>query len=320
MGHGEDAPPLQVYKEKGCAVGVFDGMGGSGAAICKSVYGDNKTKAYVSSRIVAEAVYDYLNIHLCHDDISEKDIKETILKRLKKQQESYPPEIKSTLRSKLVRDYPTTIALVTLLNKGEFWQIDSYWAGDSHCYLWTKDGFFLISRDDLEDDNDPMENLHNDSPISNCICADRDFTIHHNPIALNKEPLIILCATDGCFGYYPTPMHFEYILKNCLKKSRDEKEWQERVSKCIQKVTGDDTSLSLIGVGFSSFEQFKNKMTSQSVSSFKRLKVLEEEMSKLKKKIEQTSTEYEKAINSGWENYKQKYMKYLNDEDNATNA
>lgn len=320
VGHGEDAPPLLVYKETGCAVGVFDGMGGSGAAICKSVYGDNRTKAYVSSRIAKDAVCDYLNTHLSVDDISEKDIKETILNRLKKQQESYPPEIKSTLRSKLVRDYPTTMALVTLLDKGEFWQINSYWAGDSHCYLWTKDGFFQISRDDLEEDNDPMENLHNDSPISNCICTDRDFTIHHNHIELSKEPVIILCATDGCFGYFPTPMHFEHMLKNCLRKSRDEKDWQERINQCIQKVTGDDTSLSLIGVGFSSFEQFKNKMTSQSVSSLKRIKYLEDEISKLKKRIEQTSTEYDKAINSGWESYKHKYMKYLYNKDNATNA
>lgn len=39
VGHGEDAPPLLVNEENGCAVGVFDGMGGSGAALCESDLG-----------------------------------------------------------------------------------------------------------------------------------------------------------------------------------------------------------------------------------------------------------------------------------------
>lgn len=314
LGHGEDAPPLLMEKGNAYVVGVFDGMGGSGAATCESEYGNDHTKAYVASRIVVSALELYLANHLSTDDVTIEDIKAVIAHKLKDEQDKYPPLTKTMLRSKLVREYPTTMAVVILIKRENAFCIDSYWAGDSRCYLWKKDGFYQISNDDLEEENDPMENLRNDAAISNCICADRDFHINCIHINLDKEPVAILSATDGCFGYFPTPMHFEHMLKSCLRKSKNEKDWQEKVSQCIQKVTGDDTSLSLIGVGFNSFEQFKNKMTSKSksVSSIKRIKVLEDDILRLKKELEQTSSEYEKAISSGWESYKHDFMKFIN--------
>ena len=320
MGHGEDAPPLLMIKGNAYAVGVFDGMGGAGATICESDYGNDYTKAYVASRIVASAVELFLANHLSTDDVTAEDMKAVIARKLKEEQEKFSPQTKSMLRSKLVRDYPTTMAIVTLTeneNNENNLRFDSYWAGDSRCYLWTKKGFYQISKDDLEGDNDPLENLHNDSVVSNCICADRDFHIGHLSQVLSKEPVAIICATDGCFGYFPTPMHFEHMLKSSLRKSKDEKDWQEKINYCIQKVTGDDTSLSLIGVGFNSFEQFKNMMTSQTVSSIGKIKDLENNIIRLKTRLEQTSNEYDKAIKSGWESYKQNYMKYLNDKGNA---
>lgn len=47
-GHGEDSAPFFLSTDDFCAVGVFDGMGGSGAAMCKSDLGEH-TKAYVAS-------------------------------------------------------------------------------------------------------------------------------------------------------------------------------------------------------------------------------------------------------------------------------
>ena len=315
--HGEDAPPLSIGNETTCAVGVFDGMGGAGAAICKSDFGDNHTKAYVASRIIANAIHVYLDNHLSTNDVSGEDMKIVIQKRIKQELENYPPETKSILRSKLVRDYPTTLALITLQDKGELWQIDSYWAGDSHCYLWTKDGFFQISKDDLEEDNDPMENLHNDSPISNCVCADRDFCIHHKPIELTKEPIIILCATDGCFGYYPTPMHFEYVLKNCLLHAKSEEDWGKMIENEISRVTGDDCSLSLIAKGFSSFGELKKSMKQSPVIGFPQIVEQEQTIAWIEQELIKEKKQYEQKMSTGWENYKESYMKYLNEENNA---
>ncbi len=318
-GHGEDAPPLLMINRNCCAVSVFDGMGGAGAATCESEYGKDYTKAYVASRIVASAVELYLANHLSTDDIMIEDLKAVITRRLEEEQDKYPPQTRSILRSKLVREYPTTMALVTLAESEDGICVNSYWAGDSHCYLWTKNGFFQISKDDLEEDNDPMENLRNDSAISNCICADRDFQINHKQINLSKEPVVIISATDGCFGYLSTPMHFEDLLKRCLRQAKDEEDWKDRVMKRIQEVTGDDTSLSIIGVGFESFGKFKNIMTSKSFPWVVKIREIESNIASQKEKLAKMQNEYERAIKCGWENYKQKYMRYLN-EDNNGNA
>lgn len=316
-GHGEDAPPLLMIKGTSCAVCVFDGMGGAGAATCESEYGKDYTKAYVASRIVASATEMYLANHLGTDDITIEGLKAVIKQKLKEEQEKFPPQTKSMLRSKLVREYPTTMALVTLTESEDEVRIDSYWAGDSHCYLWTRKGFFQISKDDLEEDNDPMRNLRNDAAISNCICADRDFLINHKQIVLSKEPVAILTATDGCFGYFPTPMHFEDMLKRCLKKAKDEDDWKNYVINHIQEVTGDDTSLSLIGVGFESFGVFKNIMSAQSVSCAGRIRDLESIIASQKKKLVKMQNEYDQVIRCGWDNYKKIYMKYINGDNNG---
>ena len=320
VGQGEDAPPLLITKDSVCATGVFDGMGGSGAIICNSDYGEGFTKAYVASRIIKQTVQDFLNNNLGKKEVVVDDLKNAILERLRIEQEKFPPVSKSILRSKLVRDYPTTMALVTLQKEKNTWQVDSYWAGDSHCYLWTKDGFFQISRDDLEEDNDPMENLHCDSPISNCICADRDFYINHLKIEIPRdEPVIILAATDGCFGYYPTPMHFEDVIKRTLNGSANEEDWGRKLCEKIQRVTGDDASLSLIAVDFPSFDALKGWVKS-TCKGIKQLKNIEEEIQGQQRRLKQKQEEYKTLQANIWNNYKKEYLRYIKNEDYATNA
>lgn len=315
-GHGEDAPPLLIVEGKACAVGVFDGMGGSGAALCESGFGDSYTKAYVASRIVASSMEAFLSNHLPTDDVSVEDMKDVVKRRLNEEQENFPPKNKSLLRSKLVRDYPTTLAIVTLQEQENTLQIDSYWAGDSRCYLWTNEGLFQISKDDLEEDNDPMVNLRNDAAISNCICGDRNFRINHKQINLKKQPIMIICATDGCFGYYPTPMHFEYILKKSLQEAKDESDWQKRVENRIQKVTGDDTSLALIGIGFDNFKQVKS-LAKKQIKGFDKIWEHESRIKRLKTLLEQEKAIYINSIESGWERYKKQYMMHINDDNNG---
>lgn len=318
VGLGEDAPPLLIVKGTACAVGVFDGMGGAGAKICESSsLGAGHTQAYISSRIVCSCMDIFLQNHLPTDDIEVEDMKAVIKRKLREEKESYAPKATSSLRSKLVREYPTTLAIVTLQESERSYQVDSYWAGDSHCYLWTKEGFFQISQDDLEEDNDPMDNLHNDSPISNCICADRDFAIHHIPIEINKEPIIVLCATDGCFGYYQSPMHFEYVLKSCLQKAKNRQEWEQLIKEEVLKVTGDDCSLSLVAKGYSSFEELKKSMKASSVAGFPQLVEQEQTIAWTEQELAKEKEKYKQNMVGGWNSYKQNYMKYINNEDNG---
>lgn len=54
------------------------------------------------------------------------------------------------------------------------------WAGDSRAYVLKPDkGLIQLSKDDLKLDNDPFENLKNDSPLSNMICLENDFKLNH---------------------------------------------------------------------------------------------------------------------------------------------
>lgn len=312
-GCGEDAPPLLIANDKANVVGVFDGMGGAGASVCDSKYGTGHTKAYVASRIVKDTVSSYMDEKFNSDNpsINENEIKELIVQRLMSEQNDYPATFSSKLRSKLVRDYPTTIALVVMTQHDDAISIDSYWAGDSRCYVWTQRGLFQISVDDITDGGDPLDNLHNDAPMSNCISADEDFHINHNHYMLPCEPMAIIAATDGCFGYFSTPMHFEYVLKECLQSANNIDEWRDKLNSTIQEVTGDDVSLSLIAVGYDNFHSFKQLMYSP-VEGMRRIHKLELMMSDLQRELNIVNKKYKQWIDTSWTKYKSKYLMYLN--------
>lgn len=313
-GHGEDSPALSLIKENFCAVGVFDGMGGSGAAICKSEFGDEHTKAYVASRIILEAINNYMENAKDVRDINSDGIKSTAHGRLEQEKSNYPTKA-SGLRSKLVRDYPTTLAITTALqNEDGTHTVNSYWAGDSRNYLWTPKGFYQISKDDLDTELDPLENLRNDGALSNCICADREFIINNKSIPVEGK-FVILSATDGCFNYFATPMHFNDILVTGLKQSDSVEEWEDFCKSAITDVTGDDVSLSLIAVGFEDFKDLKESLSNSSVVKIEEIKKVQDELKSLSKQIEDNKAALENLIQEGWDEYKTSYMKYFNSEE-----
>ena len=54
--------------------------------------------------------------------------------------------------------------------------------------------------------------------MSNALSAD---TIHINYRRVElQSPFLVVCATDGCFGYIRTPMHFEYLVLSHLLEAR----------------------------------------------------------------------------------------------------
>lgn len=309
-GHGEDSNPLSIVKDNFYAVGVFDGMGGSGAAICKSEYGTDHTKAYVASRIIQEAVSCYIENAKDIKNINPDGIKSTVIGRLEQEKSHYPTK-PSGLRSKLVRDYPTTLAITTAFRDEEdSYTINSYWAGDSRNYLWTTDGFYQISKDDLDTELDPLENLRNDGALSNCICADRDFVINNKQIIVANK-FVILSATDGCFNYFATPMHFQEVLLTGLKLSDNLNEWENLCRDELSSVTGDDVSLSLIAVGFEDFNELKDTFYQSTIIGVDKIKNAQNEIKKRLSEIEKAKESLENLIQSEWDKYKKSYMKYL---------
>lgn len=313
-GHGEDSEPLLIVNEDSYAVGVFDGMGGSGASTCESDFGSGHTKAYVASRIVKESVEEYLSQSLCSQDLSANGIKECVQKRLMHELEKYPPKTKTILKSRMVRDYPTTMALSTIRKEGAHWQVDSFWAGDSRNYLWKIDGLYQISKDDLDTDADPMENLRNDAPMSNCINASNEFRINQCSLHQLNEPFVAFSATDGCFGYFPSPMHFEYILKSTLQEAKSLDNWEFLLKTKIKEVTGDDFSLSFVAIGFSSYEQLRVYMTARSSSFFEKIIEKENHINWLQNYLSEEKEKYDNLLIQTWKKIKSEYMKYLNKE------
>lgn len=313
-GHGEDSTPLSIIKENFYAVGVFDGMGGSGAAICKSEFGNNHTKAYVASRIIQEAISCYIENAKNIKDINSDGIKSTVIGRLEQEKSHYPAKA-SGLRTKLVRDYPTTLAITTAFKDEEdSYIINSYWAGDSRNYLWTTDGFYQISKDDLDTEHDPLENLRNDGALSNCVCADRDFVINNKKIIVANK-FVILSATDGCFNYFATPMHFQEVLLTGLKLSENVVEWENFCKDEFSDVTGDDISISLIAVGFKDFNDLKDTFNQSTIVGVDEIKNVQDKIKRLLSEIETAKESLEVLIQSGWDEYKNSYMKYLFEEE-----
>lgn len=310
---GEDSDPICLVQNNTFAVAVFDGMGGAGAAKCKSEYGEDCTKAYIASRIIRDCVE---NILTTEEKVDEQILHDRIKERLEREVNSYP-STKSILRSSIVRDYPTTMALMIAHRNDDSTTIDSYWAGDSRNYLWTKYGLYQLSIDDIQSGGDAMENLHNDSRMSNCICADQPFKINHRKVVLKKnEPCILLSATDGCFGYYPSPMHFEADLKDALKKADSYAKWEELVQHHITDVTGDDISLSLLTIPQCDFKDVQKEMN-KDVKRFREISTLESEIKVAEKMLDSECSKYQPLLQEIWKEYKQEYVKYIKSDDNA---
>lgn len=179
-GYGEDSEPLSFNGADICAVGVFDGMGGAGAApgIIKNEDGNTHTQAYYASRLVKSAVEKALQENEGQPTI---EILRTYIKKI---YEENVVKSETGLITRLLRPYPTTMAMVTVSRNDDKYDITSFWTGDSRNYLWSLDGFYQISNDDLKGGEDPFENLRDDGVLSNCISSDSkfDINVHYCPV------------------------------------------------------------------------------------------------------------------------------------------
>jgi len=251
---GEDADPLLRDGPDLALLGVFDGMGGAGGTVYETPDGP-RTGAYLASRIARDVVEDRMldllvpdwNLHgaAAAEDLC-RSVQQALQDRLA---ELRAP--KSGLRSRLLRALPTTIAVLALQRiqrSGSTWLCHVFWTGDSRAYVFEPDGARQLSTDDLREPADAMANLRRDSVVSNAASADTDFHVNYRRVTL-QAPFLLVCATDGCFGYLPSPMHFERLVLNGLHDARTVDGWSRAVQDEINAVTGDDAAMALMGVG-----------------------------------------------------------------------
>jgi serine/threonine protein phosphatase PrpC len=252
--HGEDSDPiLRDGPDLGLA-GVFDGMGGAGGTVYATDDG-SRSGAYIASRIARDVVEERLMALLAPErpmpgEATAVELHDAVESALQQKLKDLKAPA-SGLRSRLLRALPTTMAVGVLQRREPEtadWICHVLWAGDSRVYAFTPAGMHQLSIDDLRDQGDAMENLQHDSVISNAISADTDFAINHRRVAL-EAPFFILSATDGCFGYLRSPMHFEEIVLRSLASATTEEEWSTALQAEISAVTGDDAAMATIAVG-----------------------------------------------------------------------
>ncbi|MEV5755439.1 serine/threonine protein phosphatase [Streptomyces tendae] len=259
-GHGEDAEPLAAYHRPTAngVLAVFDGSGGSGAAPAwRGPDGATYTSAWAGARVARLATECWFQHSVAS---GEEDSLPHLKHLLRTVLHAAPTGARSKITGSMRRVLPTTLAAVRYRahEEGVHWQ--AIWAGDSRSYaLLPVSGLHALTRDDTRE-TDALAQLRQDPPMTNVICADRDFTLSAHGGEF-REPCVLLAATDGFFGYVHTPAQFECVLLDTLGRARDMGDWAGLLRRAIQPATGDDASLSLAALGFEGFGQLRDAFT-----------------------------------------------------------
>jgi hypothetical protein len=193
------------------------------------------------------------------------------------------------------------------------WACHIFWAGDSRAYVFESTGARQLTIDDLRDPGDALANLRRDSVVSNAMSADTEFRVNYRRVDL-RAPFLVICATDGCFGYVPTPMHFEYLVLRRLQESRNTDVWSISLQTEIAAVTGDDAAMSTLGVGaeFKEFQKLFAPRVAELASAFiAPLDELRSAVTRAEQELEALRSRQLMEMTDRWNRYKSGYERYL---------
>ena len=319
---GEDSDPILRDGPDLGLLGVFDGMGGAGGTVYETPEG-RRTGAYLASRIARDVVEQRM-LDLLEPDwhlngkAAARNLQHAVQQALKQRLQELNPA-PSSLRSRLIRALPTTMALVALQRtqpSGPTWAGHVFWAGDSRAYVFESRGASQLSTDDLRDPGDALANLRRDSVVSNALSADTEFHINYRRVEL-RSPFLVVCATDGCFGYVRTPMHFEYLVLSHLLEARNTEAWSSALQAEIAAVTGDDAAMSTLGVGadLKEFQKLFSPRVGELASDFiEPLDELSDAVTRAEQELRALQSRQLDEMTEKWNRYKSDYERYLRPE------
>jgi len=116
------------------------------------------------------------------------------------------------------------------------------------------------------------------------------------------EPFLVLVATDGCFGYVPSPPLFELQLLTGLESAASAAEWMLELVKQFDNQAQDDTSLALAAIGFQDFTAIQSAFRSRFEEMERTVGTSFAECT-----ASQDRTAFEEFRSSSWESYKADY-------------
>lgn len=288
-----------AQRKSSAIVSVFDGCGGLGAKKYETF--QKHTGAYIASRSVSGAVHDWYHKNCDKKWESAEQLAFSMDEYVRKMYEiceSYDVE-RVKIKGSMVRKFPTTLALAYAQEEsnGQGIRIHILWAGDSRVYLLDARGLAQLTKDDT-DVEDALENLTSDGALTNVLSSDGKYKINFKTICLTS-PGMIFAATDGCFGYIPSPMEFEYTILKSLVESNTPVVFKKALRNALSEYAGDDLALGMMSFYYETFQNTRMQLT-------KRFQYLEQNYVK-PLKVENS----EALLQSLWVEYKTLYERYL---------
>ena len=278
-------------------VSVCDGCGGLGARKYQTF--KNHTGAYIASRTVSGAIHDWYHQNYKKSWKRAGQLADSIDEYIRRAYQVCEPYAidRMKIRGSMVRKFPTTLALAYAEDAKDGVLVHLLWAGDSRVYLLDEDGLAQLTLDDTEVE-DALENLTSDGAMTNVLSADGNYKINSKTIQIDK-PTLIFAATDGCFGYIPSPMEFEYILVNTIVRSKTPEEFRALLYRQFSQYAGDDFAFGMMSYYFDDYQNTRRTLKP-------RRDYLERNYVSL---LEQERDD--EVVRKLWSKYKKEYERYL---------
>lgn len=229
----EDAPPIaKKITESISLIFVADGMGGSGARRIET----GKTTAYHGSRAAREGISS-LSTSDFNQDLSS--IKRTVENSFARSFSSLPKVPESIIKSKLIKDYPTTVSTAILREEKDSKSVKLLWTGDSPIFIFTPEAIYTTATPESGDA--PTSSVYRDH-----------YHLDSQELVFKKDtPIMVVVASDGLLkmGGDTIGTAIRFILENT--KDTDPSQISQKMIDYYQQLKSrhqielDDTTIAL---------------------------------------------------------------------------